>query len=766
MKEKKIPEAENPVNFTGLKLGLVKDKAAGIPAVVVSFRHLFGEAGFTRGLKASFNMNQKKGFDCPSCAWPDPDDERSGIAEYCENGAKAIADEATKKKIGAAFFASHSVASLASLHDYELNSFGRIAEPLYLPKNASHYRPISWDDAFHKIALHLNSLSSADEAIFYTSGRTSNEAAFLYQLFVREFGTNNLPDCSNMCHESSGVALTESLGIGKGSVTLDDFNHAELIIIMGQNPGTNHPRMLTALQKAKSNAAKIIAINPLPETGLMGFANPQTLKGLFGIKEPLADIFLQVRLNGDMALLQAMAKMLVDADDSLPGSVIDHEFIKNKTEGSEDFLQYIRSVNLEELIQLSGVPEPDIRDAVEHIKNKKRIIICWAMGLTQHKNSVDTIKEIVNLLLLKGSIGIKGGGTCPVRGHSNVQGDRTMGIIEKPSTDFLNAIARNFGFEPPREHGLDVVNSIRAMHEGKASFFFAMGGNFLSATPDTIYTAAALRKCKMTVQVSTKLNRSHLVHGEEALILPCLGRSDEDLQNGTLQFVSCENSMGVVQQSKGVLKPISPHLKSEPAIVCELGKAVLGTRSKINWSKYADYDEIRDDIGRTIPGFEDYNARVRKPGGFYLPNINREGAFGTENGKARFHIAVPEQPKLAAGELMMMTIRSHDQFNTTIYGLNDRYRGIYNERRVVLMNRSDMLSLGLNEKDVVDLVNRFEGIERRAKRFLVVPYPIAEKCVATYFPEANVLVPVNSVADKSNTPTSKSVIISIEKRAD
>ncbi len=388
------------------------------------------------------------------------------------------------------------------------------------------------------------------------------------------------------------------------------------------------------------------------------------------------------------------------------------------------------------------------------------------MGLTQHKNSVDTIKEIVNLLLLKGSIGIKGGGTCPVRGHSNVQGDRTMGIFEKPSTDFLIAIARNFGFEPPREHGLDVVNSIRAMHEGKASFFFAMGGNFLSATPDTIYTAAALRKCKMTVQVSTKLNRSHLVHGEEALILPCLGRSDEDLQNGTLQFVSCENSMGVVQQSKGVLKPISPHLKSEPAIVCELGKAVLGTRSKINWSKYADYDEIRDDIGRTIPGFEDYNARVRKPGGFYLPNINREGAFGTENGKARFHIAVPEQPKLAAGELMMMTIRSHDQFNTTIYGLNDRYRGIYNERRVVLMNRSDMLSLGLNEKDVVDLVNRFEGIERRAKRFLVVPYPIAEKCVATYFPEANVLVPVNSVADKSNTPTSKSVIISIEKRAD
>lgn len=766
IEDKKLPDAENPVDFTGLRLSSVQDKAAGVPAVFISFRHLFGEAGLIRGLKASLRLNQKTGFDCPSCAWPDPDDERSGIAEYCENGAKAVADEATLKKIGADFFAAHSVAQLSELHDYELNKFGRLAEPMYLPTNATHYQPISWDEAFKKIAVRLNELSSPDEAIFYTSGRTSNEAAFLYQLFVREYGTNNLPDCSNMCHESSGVALTESLGIGKGSVTLDDFYHAELIIIMGQNPGTNHPRMLTALQKSKRNGAKIIAINPIPETGLMGFANPQTVKGFIGIKEPLADVFLQVKLNGDMALLQAMEKILVDADDENPGAYIDHTFIHKHTEGSAEFLKHIRSANLNDLVKQSGLDETDVRDAVEHIKNKKRIIICWAMGLTQHKNAVDTIKEIVNLLLLKGSIGIKGGGTCPVRGHSNVQGDRTMGIFEKPSNELLTAIEKNFGFNPPRKHGLDVVDSIKAMHEGKARFFFAMGGNFLSATPDTLYTAEALRKCKMTVHVSTKLNRSHLVHGEEALILPCYGRSDEDIQRGVTQFVSCENSMGVVQQSKGILKPVSSKLKSEPAIVCEMGKAVLGPRSKIDWNKYFDYDKIREDIERTIPGFENYNESVRNPGGFYLPNVNREGKFGTETKKAHFNISHPEEQELAKGELMMMTIRSHDQFNTTIYGLNDRYRGIHNERRIVMMNRKDMQLLGLKEKDTVDLVSRFDGTERRAAHFLIVPYPIAEKCVATYFPETNVLVPVNSVALKSNTPTSKMVIISIEKRVD
>lgn len=764
--EKKITEAENPLDFTGLRLSSVQDKAAGVPAVLISFRHLFGEAGLMRGLKASLHMNQKKGFDCPSCAWPDPDDERSGIAEYCENGAKAVADEATLKKIGASFFAEHAVAEISKLHDYEINKLGRLAEPMYLPKNATHYQPITWDEAFKKIAHQLHELSSPDEAIFYTSGRTSNEAAFLYQLFVRQYGTNNLPDCSNMCHESSGVALTESLGIGKGSVTLDDFYHAELIIIMGQNPGTNHPRMLTALQKAKAGGAKIIGINPIPETGLMGFANPQTIKGFIGIKEPLSDVFLQVKLNGDMALLQAMEKMLVDADDRNPGTYIDYSFIQNQTQGSEEFLQHIRAVDLKNLVEQSGVDEADIRDAVEHIKNKKRIIICWAMGLTQHKNAVDTIKEIVNLLLLKGSIGIKGGGTCPVRGHSNVQGDRTMGIFEKPSTELLNAIEKNFKFKPPQKHGFDVVDSIKAMHEGKAKFFFAMGGNFLSATPDTLYTAEALRKCKLTVHVSTKLNRSHLVHGEEALILPCLGRSDEDIQHDEAQFVSCENSMGVVQQSKGILKPVSSKLKSEPEIVCEMAEAVLGARSMINWKRYLNYDNIRDDIERTIPGFENYNESVRKPGGFYLPNVNREGKFGTATKKAHFNIAYPEVQQLEPGELMMMTIRSHDQFNTTIYGLNDRYRGIHNERRVIMMNRKDMQLLGLEEKQVVDLVNRFEGIERRAEKFLVIPYPIAEKCAATYFPETNVLVPVNSVALKSNTPTSKMVIISIEKRAD
>lgn len=759
-----LPQAENPEEFTGIKLTAPKKVAAGMGAVLSSVQHVFGEMDVKRGLKALAQLNQKDGYDCPGCAWPDPDDERSAIAEYCENGAKAIAEEATTKKLTADFFENNSIFELAKLDDYSIGKKGRVAQPMYLPKNGTHYIPIEWDDAFSLIAKHLKALDSPDEAVFYTSGRTSNEAAFLYQLFVRQYGTNNLPDCSNMCHESSGVALNETVGIGKGSVTLDDFYKAEVILILGQNPGTNHPRMLSALQKAKENGCKIISINPLPETGLLGFNNPQKVKGILGIKSKLTDIFLQVKINGDMALLKAIIKLLLIEEEKNPGTVIDHSFIENNTVGFVDYCENLKKYSINKLAEACGIPVAQIEETVELLKNKNKIIACWAMGLTQHKNAVDSIKEIVNLLLLKGSIGKPGAGTCPVRGHSNVQGDRTMGIYEKPSKSFLDNIEKNFGFTPPQNHGLDVVDSIHAMHKGKAKVFVAMGGNFLSATPDTAYTAQALRNCKLTVQISTKLNRSHLITGDEALILPTFGRSDIDVMNGEPQFISCENSMGVIQMSKGNLKPVSDDLMSESKIVASLALAYFGYSSKVNWIKYLEhYDNIRDDIERTIPGFENYNQRVRKLGGFYLPNGARDGKFNTLSGKAHFNTAELEEIDLKPGELMMMTVRSHDQFNTTIYGLDDRYRGVLNERRVIFMNRNDIIKNNLKAGDVVDLHNSHNGIERVAKKFIIVEFSIPDRCAATYFPETNVLVPIDSVADKSNTPTSKMVIIKLRK---
>ena len=761
--EKSNPSPTAPAKLTGLKTTSPKKVAAGIPAVISSAKHVFGEMGLGRGLKALANLNQKGGIDCPGCAWPDPDDERSTIAEYCENGAKAIAEEATTKKLDTTFFQKNSVSQLSMLSDYEIGKKGRLAQPMYLPEGSDHYQEISWEGAFSKIAQHLNGLKSPDEAIFYTSGRTSNEAAFLYQLFVREYGTNNMPDCSNMCHESSGVALTDTLGIGKGSVKLEDFYETEVILILGQNPGTNHPRMLSALKKAKENGATIISINPIIETGLLNFSNPQEIKGALGIKSKLTDLYLQVKINGDMALLQALVKLLLLEEDKDPGAVFDLDFIKEKTQGFEDYLTHIRTLDLNNLIEECGIPLQTLQSVANILCNNNRIIACWAMGLTQHKNSVNTIKEVVNLLLLKGSIGKPGAGTCPVRGHSNVQGDRTMGIYEKPSASFLDRLQKVFHFNPPRKHGFDTVESITAMHSGKARVFFAMGGNFLSATPDTLFTAKALQKCDLTVQVSTKLNRSHLIHGKEALILPCLGRTDKDLIKGELQFVSVENSMGVVHSSKGSLKPISSQMLSEPAIVCQLAMATL-KNSKVDWEKYLQhYDHIRDSIEECIPGFENYNQKVRQPSGFYLPNGARDNSYNTTSGKANFSISNSEAIVLAEGELLMMTIRSHDQFNTTIYGLNDRYRGIFNERRVILMHPKDIERYQLKERDLVDLYNFHNNTERVAHKFIVLSYNIPEKCCATYFPEANVLVPLNSTADKSNTPTSKSVIIKLKK---
>ncbi|MFI5151242.1 MAG: FdhF/YdeP family oxidoreductase [Bacteroidia bacterium] len=759
-----IPQAENPERFTGLRLAETKKVAAGIPAVVSSVQHILKEMNAFRGFKALAKLNQKDGYDCPGCAWPDPDDERSGVAEYCENGAKAIAEEATSKKLTPSFFAENSVAELSLLDDYHIGKKGRIAQPMFLAKGSTHYTPIAWEEAFARIAAHLKVLSSPDEAVFYTSGRTSNEAAFLYQLFVREFGTNNLPDCSNMCHESSGVALTESIGIGKGSVTLDDFNKAEAIIILGQNPGTNHPRMLTALQKAKARGCAIISINPLPETGLIAFSNPQSIKGLMGINTGLTDLFLQVKINGDLALLKAIEKCWLEEEELHPGIVLDSAFIQKETSGYDEFVSSLHKLELNALSEACGISVAQIREAASVLAPKKKIIVCWAMGLTQHKNAVDTIKETVNLLLLKGSIGKPGAGTCPVRGHSNVQGDRTMGIYEKPSEAFLNKLETVFGFSPPRYHGLDVVDSIHAMHAGKAKVFIAMGGNFLSATPDTTYTAEALRKCSLTVQISTKLNRSHLITGEEAIILPTYGRSDKDIINGVEQIVSCENSMGVVQLSKGVLEPVSTDLLSESVIVSRLAQATLGSGSVISWKLFeTNYDSIRDAIEKTIPGFENYNQRVRIPGGFYLPNLPRSGKFPTVSGKAMFHTSELTVHQLKEDELLMMTIRSHDQFNTTIYGLDDRYRGVLNERRVIFMNAEDISERGLKPGDVVDIFNNHGGTERVARQFIVVTFSIPRQCTATYFPETNVLVPINSVADKSNTPTSKLVIVKVQK---
>jgi molybdopterin-dependent oxidoreductase alpha subunit len=758
--------AQPPAEFTGdVEIKAAGEAAGGLPAVVSSMKHAWREMGAVRSVRTLARLNQKDGFDCPGCAWPDPDGERSHF-EFCENGAKAVAEEATTRRVTPEFFRHWSVADLSQKSDYWLGKQGRLTEPFILRRGATHYEPVTWDEAFRLVASELNALASPDEAAFYTSGRTSNEAAFLYQLFVRQFGTNNLPDCSNMCHESSGSALTETIGIGKGTVTLDDFQLAEAIFVIGQNPGTNHPRMLTALQEAKRRGARIVHINPLPEPGLHRFKHPQEVSGMVGSGTQLADLFLQVRINGDVALLKGIMKEVLLAESERPGEVLDRAFIAEHTAGFAEFERALAEVSFDELVEQSGVAREEMHEAARLFCESNRSIVCWAMGLTQHRNAVANIQEIVNLLLLRGQIGKPGAGACPVRGHSNVQGDRTMGIWERPTDAFLDALAREFDFEPPRRHGLDTVGTIGALYERRVKVFFAVGGNFLSAAPDTEYTAEALRRARLTAHVSTKLNRAHLVTGEQALILPCLGRTERDAQASGEQFVSAENSMGVVQASRGRLAPASAHLLSEPAIVARLARATLGTRTNVDWEGLAaDYDRIRDLIARTIPGFEDYNRRVRQPAGFYLPNHARERRFKTATGKAHFTVHPLPRHELAPGQFLMMTIRSHDQFNTTIYGLDDRYRGVHGERRVVFLNAEDMRDEGLSAGQVVDLVGHFEGEERVARRFLVVPYRIPRRCAATYFPETNVLVPLSSTAERSNTPTSKSVVISVRPSA-
>ncbi|AUD01951.1 FdhF/YdeP family oxidoreductase [Spirosoma pollinicola] len=761
--------AQPPDQFTGLTLGKPATVAAGVKAVLKSMEFSWSEAGVSRGTHALLKLNQKDGFDCSSCAWPDPDDHRS-VAEFCENGAKATASDADTRRADPAFFAKHSLVDLSRMTDRDLNNAGRLTHPMVLRPGATHYTQISWPDAFQVVADELNSLQSPNEAIFYTSGKVPNEPAYLYQLFVREFGTNNLPDCSNMCHESSGSALSPTLGLGKGSVTLNDIYEAEVILIMGQNPGTNHPRMLTALQIAKRNGAKIIAVNPLHEAGLSHFKNPQDFMNpikavgtLLSAGTPIADLHLQVKINGDMAVLRGIMKHLLRAEELNPGEVIDHDFIKEYTTNYAEFLDTLNNTSWEAIEQMSGLSSDQLLEAANIIAPKQKIITCWAMGLTQQKNGVMSIQEIVNLQLMKGAMGKPGAGTCPVRGHSNVQGDRTMGIWERPHKEFLDALAREYGFEPPREHGFDTVESIKAMYEGKSKVFVSLGGNFLSAAPDTELVAEGLRKQRLTAFISTKLNRGHLVTGKTSLILPCLTHLDIDMQRSGQQFTSCENSMGVVSQSKGVLKPLEGEMLSEVAILSGIAISTLGDRSNVDWVGYTEnYDRIRDSIARVIPGFDKFNEKIRKPGGFYLPNGPRERNFTTENGKANFTVTDMVRHEIEPDQLVLMSIRSHDQFNTTIYEYNDRYRGVYGERRVIFMNAQDMSERHIRERQLVNITSHFDGQRRKLEKFIAIPYNIPKGNTAAYYPEVNPLVPVASVAYISNTPTSKFVIITVE----
>ncbi|GGJ79203.1 formate dehydrogenase subunit alpha [Streptomyces camponoticapitis] len=742
-----------------------KKWAAGVPAVAHALNYSLAETSARHTALTLLNLNQVGGIDCPGCAWPDPEPGSRHRNEYCENGAKHVNDEATERRVTPEFFRRHSVTELGRRSDLWLNQQGRLTEPMVKRPGSDHYEPISWHEALGLIADELRSLDSPDEAAFYTSGRAGNEAAFVLQLFARAFGTNNLPDCSNMCHESSGAALHETLGTGKGSVSLSDIHHADLILILGQNPGSNHPRMLSALEETKRRGGRIVAINPLPEAGLMRFKNPQKPRGVVGRGTVIADDFLQIRLGGDLALLQALNLLLLEAEDAKPGAVLNRAFIDSHTKDFSEFAEHIRStVSWPDVLRATGLTRAGIERLRDAVLGSERVVVCWAMGLTQQKHAVATIREIVNFLLLRGNIGKPGAGPCPVRGHSNVQGDRTMGIWEKMPETFMEALGREFSFEPPAAHGLDTVDSIRAMLDGRIKFFLGLAGNFVRATPDSPVTEKGLRRCRLTAQISTKLNRTHTVCGDTALILPTLGRSEKDIQAGGEQFITVEDSMSQVHSSHGRLEPASKQLLSEVAILSRLARMTLGDRVPVPWEEFeGDYGTIRDRIARVVPGFDNYNARATRPGGFLLPNPVNEGVFPTAVGKALFTRNAFEMLDAPEGHLVLQTLRSHDQWNTIPYTTDDRYRGIHGSRRIVMVNQRDLDALGLSDGDEVDLVTVWhDDIERRAEGFRLVAYPTAVGCAAAYYPETNVLVPLDSVADVSNTPTSKGVVIRLE----
>jgi len=756
MPEDLHPEHGEPA----LRVRSAKTHAAGVRGVGVAMYRALTEMRPGRTATTLRRLNQADGFDCMSCAWPDPDPEHRHGAEFCENGAKAVAEEATRRRIGPGFFARHSIAWLNRQPERWLSQQGRLTHPMVKWPGATHYEPISWEDAYAVAAGHLNGLRSADEAVFYTSGRASNEAAFVYQLFARAYGTNNLPDCSNMCHESTSVALAESIGIGKGTVSLADVHAARLIVLVGQNPGTNHPRMLSALEAAKRRGARIITVNPLREAGSTNFRNPQHVRGVLGRGTDIADLHLPVRPNGDLALFQAIGALLVEWDR------LDHAFLEAHAAGFDRWRAHVARLDWPQVLRATGLSYQQIAAAARMVADSQATIYCWAMGLTQHHNAVATIREVVNVALAKGDIGRPGAGLCPVRGHSNVQGDRTMGIWEQPPPEFLDALGREFGFDPPRAHGLDTVEAIRAFADGRAKVFVALGGNFVQAAPDTAATAAALQNASLTVQVSTKLNRSHLLTGETALMLPTLGRTEQDVQASGPQFVTVEDSMSVVHASRGPLAPASEHLRSEVAIVTGIAAATLQDGCDVDWNGLrGDYERIRAHIARVVPGFEDYTNRVRRPGGFTLPHPVRDSrTFPTRSGRAELVASPIAELSVPPGHLVLQTMRSHDQFNTTIYGLSDRYRGVEGGRRVVFVNPADVAGLGFADGERVDLVARWHGddTERRVRGFRIVAYDTPRGSAAAYYPETNPLVPLDSTAAGSNTPTSKSVVVALE----
>lgn len=739
------------------------DYAVGLPAIMHSMGPALRRMGVSRSAKLLTAMNQRDGFDCMSCAWPDPTHRKT--AEFCENGARAVTWEATPLTVPASFWSAHSLTDLSTRSEYWLGQQGRLVEPVYKPADGDHYEPVSWVRAFSLIAERLTGLDSPDEAAFYTSGRASNEAAFVYQLFARAFGTNNLPDCSNMCHESTGAALGESIGVGKSTIEYDDFEKADLIIVMGQNPGTNHPRMLTALEDAKRAGARIVAVNPLPEAAFSRYKNPQTARGLAGRGTVIADEFLQIRLSGDMALLQAVSKRVLAAEDRAPGTVLDHSFLQRHCEGLDAFRAHLDGLDEAAVLASTGLTGEQIDDLADAYIASDRTIVTWAMGLTQHKKAVDTIKEIINLLLLRGNIGKPGAGASPIRGHSNVQGDRTMGIWEQMDEPFLDALQREFHFDPPRAHGLDSVKAIRAALAGTLRMWVSLGGNVVGAVSDTAAVERAMRMLDMTVQVSTKLNRSHTVVGREALILPTMGRTEIDRQTSGEQYVTVEDTVCAVHPSWGKVEPVSPRLLSETAIICRLARAVLGDSVPVDWAGFeSDYDRIRDHIANVVPGCDAYNEKTRVPGGFVLPHGPRDTrTFPTPSGKAQLTVNQLEHVERPVGRLILQTVRAHDQFNTTIYSLNDRYRGVRHGRQVIFVNPADLAELGFADGQLVDVHSEYaDGVDRAVLDYRVVSYPTARGCAAAYFPEANALVPLDAVAEVSNTPVSKSLVVRLE----
>jgi formate dehydrogenase major subunit len=755
----------NDVDEDALEVHPPKTVAAGVKAVTVALERGLSQAGLGRTVRSMLRINQRDGFDCPGCAWPESITGKRKPAEFCENGAKAIAEETTVRTVTPEFWAQHSIADLEGKSEFWLGSRGRITEPVVIHPSQTHYSPISWKDAFALIGEHINATTPA-RCVFYTSGRTANETAFLYQLFARSLGTNNLPDCSNMCHESSGFALNPTIGVGKATVSLEDIHNSELVLVIGQNPGTNHPRMLSALAECKEHGGKVVAVNPLPEAGLLNFKDPQTAAGVVGNGVSIADEFLQIKVGGDLALLQALGYLLLEAEDRKPGSVVDHDFVAAQTTGYAEYRAARANIDWTATEAATGLTRTQIEKVAEMMIASKATIICWALGLTQQPHSVNTLKEIINLLLMQGNFGKPGAGACPVRGHSNVQGDRTMGIWEKPSEQFIAALEAEFGLPMPREHGYGSVETQHALEAGEVDVFVSMGGNFLSAASDTANTEKGLKRTGLTVHVSTKPNRSHIAHGRTSLILPGLGRTDvDDKHAGGRQFVSIEDSMSVVHSSQGRLLPVSEHLLAEPVIVARMAQATLGDDHPIDWRAMAeDYDVIRNHISRVIPGFEDYNRRVRTKNGFVLPSPPRDTrTFATDIGKARFTVSPLEYLQAPAGHLILQTLRSHDQYNTTIYGLDDRYRGISNARKIVLVHPEDLDTLGFTDRELVDVVSTFNGDERRAEDFRVIAYPTARGCAAAYFPEANVLVHKDLVARESNTPGYKAVTIRFEK---